>query len=265
MKNKKLLQVVFALIVVIGLGLSLFKVTRPFGLLLLSVIQPIIALYYISLFKKEESQANQELKLRLPLLISLQMTFILLPVKYLFTAMYWPFGPIVNVLLFALAIISLILGIGFIVINRKIIHSIFVFELIVMTIPVLLFLGVHARIDYSRNEYSDVLNREYQSLCKIEQSLYQKIQKDTSIDLTQIDILQEMKQHTEVSWGGRSENNVVVGALKKIDKNENRFIIRKLNNDSLSAIINKEPTIVIEYLNTLTKIQIDLLLEKHNL
>ncbi len=262
MKNKKLLQLVFALILVIGLSLSLFKITKSFGSLLLSVIEPIIALYYISLFKKEESDNIEELELRVPLLISLQITFTLLPVKYLFMAMYWPFGAVINLLLFVLTLLNLILGLAFIVINRKIIKSIFLFELVILTIPVLLFLGVHSRIDYSRNEYADVLNKEYIDLCKIEKILYKQAQKDTSIDLTQVNILQEMKERTEVSWGGVNEKHEVIGALKKIDENENRFIIRKLNNDSLSAIINKEPTIVIDYLNTLTKIQIDLLLKE---
>lgn len=263
MNKKKLIQLIFGLLLIIGFSLTFFKVTKPFGLLLLSVIQPIIALYYISIFKKEESETHQELKLRLPLLISLQFTFILLPIKYLLMAMYWPFGAVVNVLLFAFSITNLILGIGFLIVNRKTIQSIFVFELVIMVLPVLLFLGIHSRIDYSRNEYSETLNKEYQDLCKIENTLYQQAQKDTSIDLTQIDILQEMKQSTEIITGGLNENSQVIGALRKVDESENRFIIRKLKNDSLVAIINKEPTNVINYLNTLTKLQIDLLLKEH--
>jgi hypothetical protein len=262
MNKKKLIQIIFGLVLIIGFALSLFKGTRPFGLLLLSVIQPIIALYYISLFKKDESETNLELQLRIPLLISLQITFVLLPIKYLFMAMYWPFGAIINVLLFALTIISLILGIGFIVFNRKTIRSVFIFEFVVMTIPVLLFLGIHSRIDYSRKEYSEMLNKEYNDLCKIENTLYKQAQKDTTINLTQVDILQEMKQNSILNSGGVNENVQVIGALQKVDEGENRFVIRNLKNDSLVAFINKEPTIVIDYLNRLTKIQIDLLLKE---
>jgi hypothetical protein len=262
MKNKKTLQLIFGLVLIIGLGLSFFKVTRLFGSLLLSVIQPFIALYYISLFKKEESEPNLELKLRIPLLISLQFIFVLLPIKYFFMAMHYPFGFVINTLLFALTIISLILGIGFIVLNRKTIRSVFIFEFVIMTIPVLLFLGIHSRIDYSRNDYSEMLNKEYTDLCKIENTLYKQAQKDTTVDLSQVDIVQAMKQNSIVNSGGFNENGQVIGSLQKVDEGENRFIIRNLKDDSLAAVINKEPTIIIDYLNRLTKIQIDLLLKE---
>lgn len=262
MNKKKLIQLVFGLVLLIGLGLSFFKVTRLVGSLLLSVIQPFIALYYISLFKKEESEPNLELKLRIPLLISLQLTFVLLPIKYFLMVMHYPFGVIINVLLFALTIISLILGIGFIVLNKKTIRSVFIFEFVVMAIPVLLFLGIHSRIDYSRNDYLEMMNKEYTDLCKIENTLYKQAQKDTTVDLSQVDILQAMKQNSILNSGGYNENVQVKGSLQKVDEGENRFIIRNLKNDSLAAIINKEPTIVIDYLNRLTKIQIDLLLKE---
>lgn len=261
MKNKKYIQLIFAIVLVIGFALCLNKGTRLFGLLLLSIVQPFIALYYISLFKREESATNRELKLRVLLIISLQITFVLLPIKYLFMTMHWPFGAIFNLFLFIFTITNLILGIAFIVINRKIIQSVFIFEFIILTIPIFLFLGVHNRIDYSRFEYSTMLTKQYINLCEIQKSLYLKVQKDTLIDFTEIAILEKMKNETIMRSGGMNENSELVGGLQKVDTFENRFIIRKLKNDSIVSIINKEPTIVLEYLNTLTKIQIDLLIK----
>jgi NADH:ubiquinone oxidoreductase subunit C len=118
--------------------------------------------------------------------------------------------------------------------------------------------------NYSRDEYSTLLNKQYTDLCKIEKSLFEKAKKDTLIDLSQVDILEEMKNQTLMLSGGMSERLKVLGGLQKVSTDENRFMLRKLKSDSLSSIINKEPTIVLDYLNNITKIQIDLLLKAQN-
>lgn len=263
MKNKKILQLIFALVLLIGLCLMMFNVTRAFGLLLTCVLQPLIGLYYLSVFQKEETNANiDKLIFRYPLLFSIQATFIGLVIQRLFSIMQWPFAGPIKVCACALSCITLVLGLFYVVLNRKRIQSIFVIEFVLISMPVLMFIGIFMPKNYSNVEYANVLNKEYIDLCKIEKTLYQQAQRDTSIDLTQVNILQEMKERTEVNWGGVNDKNEVIGALKKIDENENRFIVQKSNSDSLYAIINKEPTSVIEYLNRLTKLQIDLLLKE---
>lgn len=262
MNNKKKLQIVFFALLVIGCGLTVFKEARPFALLYLLILQPIVALYYISLFKKEEVLENTELRLRAPLLISLQVTFVVLLFKYLFNAMHWPFFGPITVVLFACVISTVLFSIAFVVINRKIIQSIFVFELLIMVMPILSFIGIYSTSGYTKSEYAIMLNKQYTDLREIEHTLYQQVKKDSSIDLTLVDTLQYFRIETENIAGGLDEKAQVIGSLEKINSRMMENQIKKLANDSLSEVIkNKQPVTVIEYLNTLTRVQIDLLVK----
>ncbi|HSY62910.1 MAG TPA: hypothetical protein VK796_13590 [Cytophaga sp.] len=259
MKKKKNLQILFFALLVIGFALTPFKETRPFGFLFLCVIQPIIALYYLALFKQTETDEKRDLILRYPLLISLQATFIVLIVKSLFRLMQWPFYGPVTMLLFAFVLVTVSLSIGFVVANRKIIQSIFVVELVMMTLPIILFLGTYASSEYSKAEYSEVLNKQYQDLNQIENVLYLSAKKDTLFDLTTVDFISQIKKGEAKINGDGS----VIGSLEKISKIEIKFETKGgIAHSTIDSICKENVITKIEYLNALTKLQIDLLLKE---
>lgn len=262
MRNKKIIQLIFALVLIIGLGLSLFKPTKPFGFLLICTIEPIIGLYYLSLFRKEETNSNvEELALRYPLLLFIQLTFIGLVIQRLFWSMHWPFSGPVHVFVFALSCVTLVLGIIYVYLNRKHLQSIFVIEFVLIAMPVVLFAGMYTLKDYSE-EYKDFLNKEYVDLNRIEYALYSQVIKDSTNDVSTVNTLEEIKKDMVMMSGGyNGDTKRLLGGLNSIYGDEHRFL-RKLKNDSLSAIISKEPPVVIYYLTTMTKLQIDLLLKE---
>lgn len=262
MKKKNILLILFFVFLAIGIVFTFFRETKVYSFFFVLIVQPIIALYYISIFKKEETEKNRTLILRYPLLILLQSTFIVLLIKYLFMAMHWPGAVIVKLLLFVFSIVTVLFAIGFVVVNRKIIQSIFVVEFVLMVLPILLFLGMYAPTDFSRAEHLVALNHQYDDLEQIKTTLSKQVAKDTSIDLSKIRTLEEIKTNTIRNNGGINEDGEIIGSLEKMGEEENRFLVRKLQNDSLTAIINQRPVVVIEYLSRLTKLQIDLLLKE---
>jgi hypothetical protein len=142
MKNKKSIQLIFAIVLFVGFVLFLFKPTKPFGFLLTCVLQPFIGLYYLAHFKKEEMDLKVEkLVLRYPLLLVVQFTFIGLIFQRLFMSMHWPFAGPMNVIAFVLSFSTIIIGILYVILNRKRIQSIFVIEFMLIAMPVLLFVG----------------------------------------------------------------------------------------------------------------------------
>ena len=265
MKNKKLIQLIFAIVLLIGFVLCFFKTTKAFGFLLLCILQPTIGLYYLSIFKKEETDLKVEkLVLRYPLLLFIQGTFISLVVQRLFMSMHWPFAGPMNVIAFGLSFSTIIIGCLYVFLNRKQIQSIFVIEFVLIAMTMFIFVGIYMPKQLSSDDYAKMLHTEFNDLNKIERKLYNQINKDSSIDLFTINTLENIKNEMMSNTGGYDENMEIIGGLDKIYPEENRFLLRKLKNDSLTFILNKEPRVVLDYLNTLTKIQIDLLLKVHN-
>ena len=263
--NKKKLQIGFFAILVIGLALTLFKDTRPFGYVLLCIFQPFIALYYINQVKKTETIEAVELGLRYPLLISLQFTFIVLLIKMFFMTMHWPFAGPVNMVIYVSSIISLLFGIAFIIKNRKIISSVFVFEFIILIMPVFLLLCFVMPANFNGLEYSHLFKKQYEDLNQIESTLYQNVKNDTLIDLTMIDIIDDIKRNTIVQYGGLKEDGTLQGGRTRIDLKYAEKDLEKLHSDSLTrSIMRQSPSSVIEHVSNLTKLQIDLLLKDKN-
>jgi hypothetical protein len=263
MNNKKKLQVLFFVLLAVGIALTPFRETRPFGFLFLCVIQPIIALYYISLFKQTECVETNGLQLRIPFLILLQITFVSFCFQRLFRSMHWPFGGPMNVLSFALAIITLFFGLFYIILNRKVLKSVFVFEFAMLAMPVLLFVGIYLPTHYSTTQYSEALNKQYQDLNQIEHTLYLSAKKDTLFDFTTVDFISQEKAHAIERSGGVEEGGGIVGGLYSfyIEDIEWKFN-RNKKGELIDKIKREHPETVIEYLNVLTKLQIDLLLKE---
>jgi hypothetical protein len=263
MKRKQILQISFFVLLILGIALTFFRMTKSYGFLLICIIQPIVALYYISIFKKEETEENKDLTLRIPLLISLQATFVVLLIKYLFTAMHWSFAGPITLLLFVLSIFTLLFSIGFVVANRKIIKSVFVVELTIMMLPILLLLGNHAPKEYSRSQYSEALNKEYQDLSQIKSALYKEAKQDTLLDLTTVDFISNVKNNVINMSGGVEEDGTIAGSLQHFYMEDIKpEFERRKRKDLIKEIILEKPETVIECLNVLTKLQIDLLLKE---
>jgi len=262
---KKKLQVLFFVLLALGMALTPFRETRPFGFLFLCVIQPIIALYYISLFKKTESVESNNLQLRIPFLILVQITFVSLCFQRLFMTMHWPFGGPMNVLSFVLTVITLLFGLIYVILNRKIIQSVFVFELVMITMPVLLFVGIYMPTNYSRTQYSEALHKQYQDLNEIENSLYLNAKMDTLFDLTTVDFISKEKKETIDFLGGINEDGVIIGSLRKFYIEDIELDFKRKNREDLVDEIKRaNPETTIEYLNAFTKLQIDILLKEKN-
>jgi len=262
MKKKKILQILFFVLLAAGTALTPFRETRPFGFLFLCIIQPIIALYYISLFKQTESFETNALQLRIPFLILIQITFVSMCFQRLFKSMHWPFGGPMNVFSFALAIITLLFSLVYIILNRKVLKSIFVFEFAMLAMPVLLFIGIYLPTHYSTTQYSEALNNQYQDLNQIQYALYKNAKKDSLIDVTTIDFISTVKKNKIDMSGGVEEDGMIIGSLHKfyVEDLEWEFRMKK-REDLIDKIRSENPETVIEYLNALTKLQIDLLLE----
>jgi len=265
MKNKRKIQIFFFTILLIGIGLSLFRITKPFGYLLLYIIQPIIALFYLSIFKlQEKSEDRYKLILRYPFLLMLQITFVSLCFQRMFLSMHWPFAGPMNVLAFGLTIITLLIAILYIILNRKVIQSVFVIEFVILSMPILLFTGIYFTSHVSKIEFKEVLNQEYKTLNQIKYSLCDKSKNDTSIDLSLVNTIEKIKTDAIDRSGGVNEDKLIIGSLHELEPNIINSDLIRLNEDGLAQVRNDkllQCRNVIDYLNTLTKIQIEILLD----
>ncbi|WP_018343906.1 hypothetical protein [Cytophaga aurantiaca] len=265
MNNKKLLQILFFVFLAIGFGLYLFPATKPFGRLVLCFIQPIIALYYISIFNKEKEQYTDVLVLQYPLLLMMQITFVCISILSLFSIMHWPFFGPIFVQTVAVSVIALILSILYLILNRKVLQTTFLFEVIVLALPILIFMGGYQPDTVNKKEYVTELNEQYISLNKIEYSLYKKAKKDSLVDLSIVNKIASIKLNIIDQHGGMNEDGYIKGSLDRVDQMRWSEDIALLKTDSMPYKLKLKlitSGMLIEHLNALTELQIEILLKE---
>lgn len=265
MNNKKNLRILFFVVLAIGFGLYLFPSTKPFGRLILCFIQPLIALYYISFFYKEQNQYTDLLVLRYPLLLMMQITFVCISILSLFSIMHWPFFGPVFVMTFAVSVIALILSILYLILNKKVLQSAFLFEVIVLALPILIFMGGYQPDTVNKKEYVTELNEQYISLNKIEYSLYKKAEKDNLMDLSIINKIDSIKLNAIDQHGGMNDDGYVKGSVDPVDQlqwSEDMAFSKMEPMSSQMKFKLMRSGMLIEYLNALTELQIEILLQE---
>jgi len=264
MHDKKNLRILFFVVLAIGFGLYVFPSTKPFGRLIICFIQPIIALYYISLFNKEKNQYTDVRVLQYPLLLMMQITFVCISILSLFSIMHWPFFGPVFVVTVAVSMIALILSILFLILNKKVLQTAFLFEVIVLALPILIFMGGYQPDTVNKKEYVQELNEQYISLNKIEYSLYNKAKKDSLMDLSIVNKIDSIKLNAIDQHGGMNEDGYIKGSIDPVDQMRWSENLALSNTDSIPQKMKLKlmtSGMLIEYLNALTELQIEILLK----
>lgn len=252
-------------------GIILFSIneTKILGLILLFIFQPSFLLFYITFFNWKIGEENLTIKFRTPFIVSMLLTIIFEILHSTLQVMHWPGFNLLKFLTFTFGLLTCLLAIIYLFVNRKNLRSRLVYELIIFMIPILtLFMSYFFMNSVNKQDYLKALNEKYISLNRISIKLQEKnIDNFTKTD-SLINYIDIKKQHLIQESGGMDSDKIVKGGLNtaipriylQTSKPFQKIFNSELIDEKLKQQLRESQT-VYNCLNTLTEIQIELLLK----
>ena len=257
-----LVKKLIPILAVLGAVLLAIPETKSAGFIILMVLEPLILIFAIVIFKNDIEQKN--LKYRKSLINIILINAGVIVMFTLFKIQHWPGKGAILALSALLSLLAILIGLLYLSKNRRELNYLFIYEFILIIFPALLIMWYLIPTKTSTNvslKYEGVLTQSTRTLEGFNKSMI-----DSNCFFEEYQKLAEIKQFVIVETGGIDETGMMVGYLTPVDNRfKDRFDFMTFLgttdiNESLKQQLNQVKNAG-EVVHILTLMQSDLLLK----